>query len=320
MQHLSCHPACGDLPALATPGYARRAVLAGLAGILGAAQSAAGAIRQAGPQRVDLHYHIFPPAWLNDDLVRKALPGQTLAASQSWEPQGALAAMDRMGIRTAVGSIPPPGIWFGDGARARALARACNEYGFALKRAHPGRFGYFATLPLPDVAASLAELAHACDTLAADGVCLLTNYGKHLADRAFDPLFDALDRRGSTVYVHPIEASCCGAPLPGLPPSYIEFPADTTRSILQWIMRGGSARWPRVKLIFSHAGGYVMGGLGRLQFLSDMRPDFGLPRDFRSEVAKLYYEISSSADKVTMAALRAMSRPRTSCWAPTTLT
>lgn len=63
-------------------------------------------------------------------------------------------------------------------------------------RAHSGRFGFFAALPMPDVNASLAEAAYALDTLQADGVELFANSrGVYLGEPASEPLFAELNRR-----------------------------------------------------------------------------------------------------------------------------
>lgn len=51
----------------------------------------------------------------------------------------------------------------------KQLARACNEYGAKLVQDHPARFGVFAAMPLPDVDATLHEIAYAYDTLNVDG-------------------------------------------------------------------------------------------------------------------------------------------------------
>src|SRR4029078_11483889 len=87
-------------------------------------------------------------------------------------------AMDRLGIATSLLSISSPGVHLGDGTATVARARDVNE---AVRRAvvaHPGRFGLLASLPLPDVDATIAEIAYCCDRLAVDGVVLLTNVAR----------------------------------------------------------------------------------------------------------------------------------------------
>ncbi len=41
------------------------------------------------------------------------------------------------------------------------MGRKVNDYGAELAARHPGRFGVFATLPLPDVAGAIAEMDRA---------------------------------------------------------------------------------------------------------------------------------------------------------------
>ncbi len=65
--------------------------------------------------------------------------------------------MDDAGIDVAVLSLSTPGVHTGDGAKASALARRCNEFAAELVRARPDRLASFACIPLPDVDASLAE-------------------------------------------------------------------------------------------------------------------------------------------------------------------
>ena len=56
---------------------------------------------------------------------------------------------------------------------ARRIARESNEWVAGLRRDHPGRFGFFAMLPLQDIDGSLKEIEYALDTLNADGIGLL---------------------------------------------------------------------------------------------------------------------------------------------------
>jgi predicted TIM-barrel fold metal-dependent hydrolase len=79
-------------------------------------------------------------------------------------------------VGAAVLSVSSPALGFVDGDAARELARSADENARALITAHPDRFGAFGLLPLPDVDASLREIAHALDTLGLDGVGVLRRF------------------------------------------------------------------------------------------------------------------------------------------------
>src|SRR5258707_4737791 len=175
--------------------------------------------------------------------------------------------MDRHGIVTAITSLSEPGVYFGDRAFARDLARRCNEYAARLVQEYPVRFGAFAVLPLPDVNAALRELEYALDTLKLDGIGLLTNYrGTYLGDAALDALFAELNRRQVVTFIHPSTPPSKDQPTFGLPPSLYEFTFDTTRMVANLLYSGTLDRYPNLRLILSHAGGTVPYLTKRLTF------------------------------------------------------
>src|SRR5580693_502830 len=179
-------------------------------------------------------------------------------APPPWSRASALSFMDDAGIDVAVTSISTPGVHTGDDARARSLARRCNEVAAELVQARPERFGAFACLPLPDVDGSFAELSYALDVLRLDGVVLFSNArGVYLGDERFDALFDELERRRAVVFVHPTASPDPAAHALGLPDSLIDFVADTSRAIAHLHYTNTFARTPHVKYIFSHAGGTI---------------------------------------------------------------
>jgi predicted TIM-barrel fold metal-dependent hydrolase len=220
--------------------------------------------------------------------------------------------MDAFGIQTAFTSLSTPGIWWGDVAAARALARECNEYAARNALDHPGRFGFFAVVPLPDVDGSLSEVTYALDTLKADGVGLLTNYDdKWLGDPAFAPFFAELNRRNAVVFVHPKVAPCCGSVIPGLSAAAEEYLFDTTRTMTSLLISGTFTRFPNIRFIFGQAGGTMPVVAERLERILEPRPNYAadFPHGAQYVLAHQFYDVTTSTNAPTLAALQQFTAP-----------
>ena len=100
---------------------------------------------------VDVHAH-FVTDWYaaQASAAGHQLPDGMLTWP-TWSAETHLELMDRSGIDTAVLSVSSPGVHFGDDAAARVLARRLNDFAASVVADHPDRFGWFASLPLPDV-------------------------------------------------------------------------------------------------------------------------------------------------------------------------
>lgn len=205
-------------------------------------------------RRIDTHQHVIPPRyadWMHEKGIR---PGGI--DLPSWSESSALKFMDGHDIQTGILSLSTPGVYFGDVAEARSWAREINEYCAGVVSRRPDRFGFFATLTLPDVEGALAEAAYALDELHADGIVLLANNdGRYLGDPDFAPLLDFLHRRSCAVFVHPGELPA--DEVPGIPTFTADFLLDTTRTAISLILSGSMDRYPDIKFILAHAGGFV---------------------------------------------------------------
>jgi 6-methylsalicylate decarboxylase len=210
----------------------------------------------AGDGWVDVHAHYLPSTYyeaLRDAGVTKLDGGVPIPR---WNVEDSLGMMDRCHIATQILSVSSPSVQFVRGAAAVRLARAVNEAGASYVKAHPERFGLFATMPLEDVDASLAEIAFAFDKLGADGIVLMTNaHGIYLGSGALDAVFDELNRRRAVVFLHPTSPACFEALSLGRPAPMIEFPFDTTRAAVNLVFSGTTRRCPEIKFILPHAGG-----------------------------------------------------------------
>ena len=282
----------------------RRQVLAGMAGLGLSALSRpflrAQSANSVRPRRIDVHHHLFPPDY------RAAVAAANAGALSAWTVEQSLAEMDKSSIETAILSVSPPGIEFAGPAQARTLARVINDYGAKMRQDHPGRFGLFAALPLPDTEGSLREIEYGLDTLKADGIGLMTNYGdRWLGDASFAPVWEELNRRKAVVYTHPNTATCCTNIKDEVGPGTIEWATDTTRTAASLLFSGTAARYPDIRWILSHGGGTTPFLLGRfVRQEADMKErEKRLPKGLMFELQKFYYDTAQANHPGALAAL-----------------
>jgi predicted TIM-barrel fold metal-dependent hydrolase len=250
------------------------------------------------PRRIDLHHHIVPPSYIKSVGPQRDFVG-------TWTPALALEDMDKGGTETAITCIYSGGALAGH-ANARGIARDCNEYAAQMHRDYPTRFGLFATLPMPDVEGSLEEAEYALDVLKADGIYLQTSYGSQwLGDKAFAPFWEEMNRRKAAVFMHPHAPDCCAGLIPGIPPSAIEYPADTTRTIASLLFSGTAGRCPNVRFIFSHGGGTLPFLIERFTRLAQRKDHkVTLPKGPLPQIRRFYYELAQASHPFAVSSIR----------------
>jgi predicted TIM-barrel fold metal-dependent hydrolase len=213
--------------------------------------------------------------------------------------------MDKHGVQTAILSLSPPGARMLDKEGNRKLARICNEFATQMGRDHPGRFGLFAPMPMPDVEGTLKEIEYALDTLKADGIQLMTSYGNQwLGDPEYNEVFEELNRRKALVYVHPLASPCSTDLMERVPDALIEYPHDTSRAVLSLLFSGTLARLPDIRFIFSHSGGTIPFLSGRILHSGSNRPLLDrVPKGVDYELRKLHYDVALACFKPALTAL-----------------
>jgi predicted TIM-barrel fold metal-dependent hydrolase len=202
--------------------------------------------------------------------------------------------------------VTTPGVWIGDDEQGRRLARESNDYAARLAADYPGRFGIFAAVPLPYVAASLAEIEYGLDVLKADGIALFTSYrDKWLGDPAFDPVMAELNRRRAVVFVHPEAPLCCRGLLPGVHEHVLEYGFDTTRAITRILFSGTALRYRDIRWIFCHGGGttpFLAERLVRAPGINKSLAQY-VPDGVMAELQRFHYDVAQVAHPMALAAL-----------------
>jgi 6-methylsalicylate decarboxylase len=191
--------------------------------------------------------------------------------------------MSEVNVSKSILSITSPGVHLqpNNDTLAERLTRLVNDAGADLKSRHPSKFGYFASLPVPNISLSLAEIKRTTSrSPSPDGFTFETNkHGVYLGDSALDPVFAALNDLHATVFIHPTtpcmpDGHTAAVPVTLFPRSTYEFFFDTCRAVINLFARGVVSRSPNLTFIIPHMGGAFPPLIDRF---SRVGPLLGLP-------------------------------------------
>lgn len=272
---------------------------------------------QKDPGRIDVHHHVVPPFY-GHMLDRRGIRPGGVDVPQ-WSAQKSLRVMDRNGIATGILSVSTPGAWLDDERLAVTLARELNEYCAEVVESAPRRFGFFATLPLPNVERSIAEAEHALDVLGADGIVLISSVAnRYLYEAHMEPLLDYLHQREAVVFVHPGELPA--APAPAIPAFTADFLLETVRAAVGLVLTGTLEKFDGIRWILAHAGGFLP-YIGHRILLTMVRGERRMSQakamiDRKRETEKrlailrrFHFDVALSSSPMTLGALCAFADP-----------
>ncbi|KAF2702861.1 hypothetical protein K504DRAFT_393654 [Pleomassaria siparia CBS 279.74] len=220
------------------------------------------------PPRIDVHSHFLPPDYSQALASNGHSKPDGMPAIPPWSTSAHLEMMSLCNVTKSILSISSPGTHLvpGNDKLARDLTRYCNSYAAGLKKEHPDKFGFWASLPLSNVEDALKEIDLTVEENC-DGFGLMTNYyGEYIGSQAFDRVFERLNDIGATVFIHPTKPCIkCGEnkvekvdatpfgdqyPIP-----LFEFFFDTARAVINLFSSGTVERCPNITFIVPHSGG-----------------------------------------------------------------
>jgi aminocarboxymuconate-semialdehyde decarboxylase len=140
-----------------------------------------------------------------------------------------------------------------DGPLGRDMCRVTNEYIAGLVAAFPSNFYGLGTIPLQDPELGTAELGEVLK-LGLLGVEIASNInGASLHDPRFDGFWAEAERLGAAVFIHgmPVPSDR----LPGPAAATFGVGAEASLGAAAIISGGVAAKYPGLKISFSHAGG-----------------------------------------------------------------
>lgn len=245
---------------------------------------------------IDIHAHAIVPTALAEMASAHPDHGPTLIEDEGrrflrypgrerlgplpegiFEPALRLADMDHQRVDLQVIAIPPPNFHYHVPPDVgRDFARIQNDALIELSDKQPDRFHLFATLPLQDIGASLAEIARVSGFDRVRGVQIGSNIdGTDVDDQSLEPVWADLEQRNFPVWFHSDQRSIAGAERMS---SYylqnlIGIPLESTIAAAKLIFGGVLDRHPDLRIGFTHGGGFSPYQIGRWEHGWSVRPE-----------------------------------------------
>ncbi len=266
---------------------------------------------------IDVHSHVYPSRYVSLLRARETvpriitrdgqdrmliLPGEDADSSTSagrpigseyWDGARKVAFMDRHGI--AVSVVSPANPWLDFLPDASRVATDVNEDVEALCTRSAGRLFGFGLLPAREPEAGAEELGRIAQLPHLRGAIIgTTGAGKGLDDPTLDRMWEAAERHGLMIFVHP-HYGLGNEALTGYGhamPLALGFPFETTAAVTRLIVGGAFDRFPGLRVMVAHAGGVLPYLAARLDacIAADAHSPVRLQHEPSSYLRNLYFD------------------------------
>ena len=200
--------------------------------------------------------------------------------------------LDALGVDVQlVGPMPMHRYWAEPDLAAK-LTQTINEAIAAHCAKGLGRLYGLGTLPLQHPDLAVRELDRAVTELGLRGVSVSTNVdGRELADPLFDPVWAAAADLGAAVFIHPWGCSLGSRLGVNFLGNTFGQPAETALALSHLIFGGTLDRYPGLKLLAAHGGGFLPTYIGRSDHAWTHRADArGCAQLPSSYLRKIWYD------------------------------
>jgi aminocarboxymuconate-semialdehyde decarboxylase len=280
-----------------------------------AAGSSAAVVKKKGKSlRVDIHCH-----YLNPDAAAKVAPlnpaqhemqvkfanALTRETNRKQHQERAaklssievrLKDMDRMGIDIqALSPAPNQTYYWTEPGMGAELARMVNERLAEIVAKWPERFVGLGTVPLQDPDLAVSELTYCVKKLGMRGVEINGSVnGMDLTDGrlALDRFFAKVQELDVIIFMHPTGYTQGERLLDHYFNNVIGNPLETTVAASHLIFDGVMERYPKLKVVLPHGGGFLAHYWERMNHAYKARPDcrVSIKRKPTTYLEKLYFD------------------------------
>jgi aminocarboxymuconate-semialdehyde decarboxylase len=269
--------------------------------------------KAARPQSttIDVHSHIMIPAAAQyaaphitgPDLLASFASAETQALQKVQnadrtavmvETDQRLKDMDEQGIDIQLVMCPPGQCYYTTPVEVSVKSSQIINDGIAEYIARkPDRFLALGTVPLNDGQEAAKELERGMKTHGFKGAQILTNIGgKEISDPSVEPFWKKAEELGAVILLHPNGFTHANRFHRFYFTNVIGNPLDTTVALHYLIFDGVLERYPNLKILTVHGGGFLGGYSGRIDHAWGARSDAQgkLPKPPTSYLKKMYFD------------------------------
>ena len=188
-----------------------------------------------------------------------------------------LKDMDRMGVDIqAICPAPNQCYYWAEPAYGLELAREANERLAEIAATWPDRFVAMGTVPLQNATMAARELERCVKKLGMRGVEILPNVnGKDLTDPSLglDKFFAKAQELDIVIFMHPLGYTNGNRFIDHYFNNVIGNPLETTVAVSHLIFDGVMERFPKLKIVLPHSGGFLAHYWARMDHAHRARRD-----------------------------------------------
>ena len=243
--------------------------------------------------KIDIHTHIMPatmPNWTKkfgygefihlehnncQACMMKADKVFRVVEENCYKEDVRIKEMDETEVTMQVLSTIP--VLFNYWAKANdglETSRFFNDHIAETVSKNSKRFIGLATVPLQDVDLAIKELERCVSELKLPGIEIGSNInGENLSEKKFFPFYEAAEKLGCAIFVHPWEMMGEKQMERYWLPWLVGMPAETSRAICSMIFGGVLSTFPKLRVAFAHGGGSFPFTIGRIEHGFEVRPD-----------------------------------------------